>query len=176
MEMSFLNVLTKRVKSFVLPTAKVATVVFTNSVFYENSSVRVRTGGTKCNPVEVGVTLDYKAYRRNSEVIPEECRLTSYDRIIYSAVVSLYEAGNKYFTPRMILNVLSGSSHKSITGNAGERIIDSLHRMRNISITVDANNEAEEFGVEDFQYSGSLLPCEEVDGVCLNNKIGRAHV
>ena len=162
--------------NYILITARVEREIFnscSNSIFYENSSVGVRTGGNRNNPVELFVNVDFLQMKQQGSLIPQPHRLNFYDREIHDAVVTLYEAGNTFISVKMILNALAGGNVNRITERTREHIGDSVEKMRNTQIDIDSSHEANTFKVKDFQYSGILLPCRFVDGITLNNNIAR---
>lgn len=175
-----MNIFTTKVKKFIFLTNKIQKVLFDqgkNNVFYEKSVVAVRTGGTEKEPVEVLVSLDFKNFKEVGAKFNENDKLTAYDGEIHNAVISLYDSGNQYFSPNMILNVLSGNKEyntgrgKSATKNNQSKVILSLDKMRNTSIKIDASGEGRAFHKDDYQYSGNLLPFNFESGVSLNNNL-----
>ena len=173
-----MNIFTQKVNTFIIPTNKIQKVLFDprkNKIFYEKSTVAVRTGGNKLNPVEVFVNVDFQNLKNNGAEIPESNRLNLYDREILNSVISLYNAGNQYFSPNMVLNVLSGNkaykngNRKSITLNNHKEIISSLEKMKQTFITIDASREGQIFNKKEYSYSGSLLLFDWTNGISLNN-------
>lgn len=173
-----MKVFTKKVEKFIIITNKIAKVLFDrrfNKVFYKTELVKVRTGGNKSNSVEVSVSVDYQNLKKQGLEIPESMRLTPYDREIHNAVVSLYEAGNEYASPNMIQKILSGNkeyeggNQKSLTQISRQRIMSSLHKMKETIIEIDASEEGRAYKKAEYKYSGKLLPIDFVQEVILNN-------
>ena len=161
-----------------MPTSKIENALFDrrkNDVFYDNSLVAVKTGGNKITPVEVLVSVDYQGLREQGKNISKTQRLTTYDKEIHNAVISLYDAGNQYLSPNIIQNVLSGNkeygdgSRKSLTVNGRQEVLTSLTKMMETSIKIDARKEGRAFNGNEYQYSGKLLPLDFVKEVSLNN-------
>ena len=162
--------------NYVLITARVEKEIFnqySNSIFYENSLVGVRTGGNRNNPVEIFINVDFQQIKQQGSSISQSHRLNFYDREIHDAVVTLYEASNTFISVRMILNALAGGNINRITEITGKHILGSVEKMRDTQIDIDCSDEANAFKSEDFQYSGMLLPCRFVGKVPLNNNIAR---
>lgn len=173
-----MNIFTKKVDKFVIITNKIAKVLFDrrlNEVFYKTELVKVRTGRNKSKHVEVSVSVDYQGLKKKGLEIPESERLTPYDREIYNAVVSLYEAENEYATPNMIQKILSGNkeygdgTRKSLTQTNRQSILSSLNKMKETIIEIDASQEGSEYKKAEYKYSGKLLPINFIQAVTLNN-------
>ena len=173
-----MDIFTKKVKKFILLRNKIQQVLFDqnkNNAFYENYIVKVKTGGTKSNPVEVSVKIDFQNMKNNGATIPEKNRLTAYDKAIHNAIVTLYDAGNNYFTSNMISNVLSGDKEyengkrKSVTMNNFRKIISSLEKIGQTTIEIDTSEESRAFNQEEYRYSGNLLNFNFEKGMFLNN-------
>lgn len=62
--------------------------------------------------------------------------LTYIDMMIADAVYSLYETNQSYFTPAMILRVLSGDEKQTCRPETKLRIHESLERLKNIHIKI----------------------------------------
>ena len=169
-----MNIRTNKVTNFIFPMSKIENALFdqrTNRVFYENSLVQVSTGADK-SPAVVDVTIDFNGVKSQGHEMPEFNRLKNYDREIHDAIASLYDAGNHYISSRMIANVLSGCKNRRITAESHARILSSINKMRCTELTIDASREAESFKINNYQYSGSLLPFTVVsDAVMNNNKV-----
>ncbi len=90
-------------------------------------------------------------------------RLTSYDRLVLSALASIYNAGNEYTTIPEIYR------HMGYTGNPSntdrKKITDSLIKLQSVSFTLDNQQEIRaNLDYPHFTYHGAIAPLEFVVG------------
>ena len=96
--------------------------------------------------------------------------LNRWDAAVHDAIVSLYEDGVTEFTVKMVIDVLGGkkSYHRRYTAKQLAVVKETIENLRNTVIKIDASDEVElrvrgTRHCRDFEYSGRLLPAEEVD-------------
>lgn len=87
---------------------------------------------------------------------------TSLDKEVHDAVVSLYAAGNKVFSPAMVYRTMAGKSDGAFVPQEKLReIIASIHKCMSSIITIDASEEASIYGLEAI-YSQNLIYAKSV--------------
>lgn len=74
--------------------------------------------------------------------------LTGYDREVLNGVCSLFEAGNKHFTPAMVYRAMNGITHASnISAEATKKISQSIDKLRFTRLTIDYTAQAIQYGL-----------------------------
>lgn len=153
----------KKAQEIIYPLDKLSQVLFDNrknGAFYNNTAenipVWVGDRSKKHANIIVSVNIDelrkYITLGRNTILDP-------YNRAIHDAVISLYNAGNTHFTPDMLYHFMTGYRRIDKAPEGFRKALDeALTKLMYTSITIDTKNEAELFGLENFQYKGYLLP------------------
>lgn len=96
--------------------------------------------------------------------------LTSYDRLVYSAIAGIRNAGNTAFTDRQVFTVIEGN--KRPAANQLKKIRESIKKMARVYVTVDNAAEAEKYKSKNFyKYTGSVLPIEILENVSVNGNV-----
>lgn len=92
--------------------------------------------------------------------------LTAYDRQIYSAICSIYAAGNSLFTPAIVLNCLNGGTNTNPSRASIENVRSSIEKLAAKRITIDAKEQArakfKDKNIEECTFTGFLLPVESL--------------
>lgn len=97
-------------------------------------------------------------------------RLTPFDKRVYTAVATLYNAGNDIITLSQIYYAM-GQTGKKAGDNDRDRINDALTKMRGALIHFDNGQEAEAIpNYKHYKYDGSLLPMERLTAT-VNGKV-----
>ncbi len=166
---------TKRITKLLLPTTKVERLIFNlnkNAFIYGCDEVDIRTGRVGSTPVTVRIGIDFNGAKRNMSIINHENKLTSFDREIHDAIASFYSVNHEsYCTPKMLLRILTGRSDIKISNSIEKAIWQSIEKMRNTELKIDATNETVTFRQENFIYCGSLLPSEQTAAIRINNTL-----
>lgn len=89
--------------------------------------------------VLVAVTLDYDA-----ENLHTSKKISAYDREVHNAICTLYEAGNKEFTPTMVYRAMNGLQEGEwVTQESIERVSESINKLRHTHMTIDCTDQVE---------------------------------
>lgn len=158
---------TSKAKEIVSSTTKLETKVFStqdNPKLYQATEAEIWVGNNKKRrEIHTITSIDFDEMKKKGVSIPSEKWLTPFDREILSAASSLFEAGNEYITPRMILQVLSGNKKDiDMTPAIRDEIIRSIDKLMNTSIKIYASAEVEAGWRKEAEYVGHLLPCERI--------------
>ena len=69
---------------------------------------------------------------------------TQYDRAVFNAVCSLYEAGNRSFTPTMVFRTMTGRTNEEFIKPSNiERVTKSIEKQRTALVKIDCKTEFE---------------------------------
>ena len=169
------NIITHRAKEAVFGVTKVEGTAFdtekNNYVYNDLLPVKINVGASKKRTINTMVSIDFSRMKQLGVTIGSERRLTPYDREVHNAVSTLCVAGNKYITPQMIYQVLSGNKKDAkMTPKARAEILDSIDKMRFTEILIDSSQEAIAGLVKEAFYKGALIPSESVKIVTLNGQ------
>lgn len=94
----------------------------------------------KQNNISNPVTINYEDDA--IQIQDKDKRFTPYDRSVYNAVCSLYEADNNHFTPDQVYRCMNGLTEKeSVSPQAVGHVTRSIDKMRKIHAKVDYTNE-----------------------------------
>lgn len=87
---------------------------------------------------------------------------TSLDKEVHDAVVSLYAAGNKVFSPAMVYRTMAGKSDSAFVPQEKiQEVTASIYKCMSSIITIDASEEAPIYGL-DAMYSQNLIYAKAV--------------
>ena len=155
------KVKSRKPKDFVSPIDKLAQTVFDqrkNSPYYSAPFVTLWVGNKGQKIASVTVSLDISELKQYIS-LSNNTMLNPYNRAVHDAVISLYDAGNSFFTFDMVYHFLNGNSRNDKTPEGFRKSLDlALTKLMRTIITINAGQEAELFNLEDFQYKGYLLP------------------
>ena len=108
----------------------------------DKTDFRVLTDRKKDVVTLLSVDWDENDLKERGVNIPSWNRLTAFDRAVCTAVASLFFAGNRHLTSRMVYQVLCGNKAKvNPTPDILKQISRSISRMSVIRVTVDATAE-----------------------------------
>ena len=166
------NIRTHYPNQFISSVDKVSNIAFNyaevrNLVLYEGNPVSIFVGkyGSK-KEITTTVSINFDEMEKHGVEIYGGKELTMYDREVHDAIATLcVEGDNQWITPQMIYQVMTGdpdARFRSKQSKQLEAISNSVAKMMRSQITIDASKEAEAFGFDSFQYSGSLIPAEKV--------------
>ena len=169
------NIVTRKAKEVVFGLTKVEGTAFDtekNDYLYNDLlPVTIDVGALKKWVISTMVSIDFSKMKQLGVTIGSEQRLTPYDREVHNAVSTLCVAGNKYITPQMTYQVLSGNKKDvKMTAKAREEILGSIDKMRFTAILIDSTQEARAGWVKEAVYKGALIPSESVKIVTLNGQ------
>lgn len=113
--------------------------------------LEIMTGKKNKQDINIIVSLDFE--NSNQETSRE---LTEYDKLVYIAVASLYQAGNKFMSLSMIHNAMGNTRNPS--KDQIQRIDKSLRKMRSTILKISNYQEVQaRFKYDLFEYDESLL-------------------
>lgn len=115
--------------------------------------IDVAKSGSK-DHIPISYSIDFAAL----DGLPIAKKLTAFDKRVYCAAASLYEAGNNSTTPTQIYKTMGQSGKPS--ADQVDKIKQSLLKMRAAQIFIDTKAEADAYNYELTEYEGSLLPTE----------------
>lgn len=127
---------------------------------FEKGEAEFRTRKKTPNGMEPIVTRVSFAYQ-NLDML-EGQGFTSLDKEVLDAVVSLYAAGNKVFSPAMVYRTMAGKSDSTFVPQEKiKEVSDSIYKCMSSILTIDASEEASLYGME-ARYSQNLLYAKSV--------------
>lgn len=110
-------------------------------------------------PIVTKVSFSYQ----NMDIFSLDKGFTSLDKEVHDAVVSLYAAGNKVFSPAMVYRTMAGKSDSAFVPQEKLReITTSIHKCMSSIITIDATEEASVYQGLEAYYSQNLIYAKSV--------------
>lgn len=103
---------------------------------------------------------------------------TAYDRAVYEAICSLWEAGNTAFTPAMVYHAMNGTSGTddggaSISLQAIESVTRSIEKHRFTRLTIDCSEQIEKGQYKDLKSAKYDAMMISVDGIEMKAQNGK---
>jgi len=151
---------TKYPAEFLFPSDKVSGKAFSGALLANKKNVlAMEKAGSKIQISTIvqidfdnipGVTLSYPG------------GLSEYDREVHDALVSLHITGNAVFSPQMVYQALTGNREARLEEKQTEAIRQSINKLMNCKITIDASEEAKARGWTKNVYEGRLIAWEKV--------------
>lgn len=158
------TVKTKRVKKITSPTDKVTKLLFDrriNHAFYDDPLdpvTPVNVGKKNKKEINILVSIDTKDLEKHI-TLSEDTMLNPYNRAVHDAVISLYYEGNSHFTEDMLYRLMNGYRRiDKIPDGAKKSIHEALRNLMYTGIKLNATNEANAFGIQEFTFEGHVLP------------------
>lgn len=111
----------------------------------------------------------------NVEIISRQ-PYTGYDRAVYNAICSLWQAGNNSFTPTMVYNAMNGTGNKSkggasISPQALEAVTRSIEKQRFTRLKIDCSEQMRYYkGLKSAKFDANMLYIEGVEMVMQNGQ------
>jgi len=113
-------------------------------------------------PIVTRVSFAYKNVDIFSPKDGDDKGFTSLDKEVHDAVVSLYAAGNKVFSPAMVYRTMAGKNDSAFVPHEKiQEITASIYKSMSSIITIDASEEAALYGL-DAMYSQNLIYAKAV--------------
>ena len=160
-----------RAREFFAPADKIYRSLFDPSktpTFYDKLKVIVEVGQKGGKPVRTFVSIDVD--KLQGVTFSKGVMVDPFNRAIHNIAVSLYVAGNKHITPRMIYHALNGGvREKEVPEKLYDEIIESMRKLMLTSIKIDATEEAEKLGLDVLRLENYLLPVS-VTAVAMNGQ------
>ena len=122
----------------------------------------VRRGSTKKKEIITKVTL---AYEDKNISLSGRAEFTAYDSEVQDGVITLWEAGNKTFTPSMVYRAMNGMDETEKVGKqALDTVTRSIEKCRHIFVKIDITQEARLYNkaIQKAAMDGYLLECRGV--------------
>ncbi len=169
------NILTKTPKTWITPLGKVIDLAFDGEGrLYDAEPILVKINSRKSKK-EILSAANLNFDDRRIQITGKK-ELTSYDREVHDAIVTLYVGeGNEYITPQMIYRTMTGNKNTKLNPKQKNAIINSIEKMMCSHIKLIASKEeCEAYGFDEFSYEGALLFAEKLTAT-LNNNISEAY-
>lgn len=119
-------------------------------------AIAVEKSGSK-NQIDVLYSIDFD-FEELPKGITVTKRLTPFDKRVYIAISSLYNAGNTIITLTQMYYAMGNSGKPS--SNQLKRIYNAVTKMASARVFVDNTQEATAYKYDKFVYDGALLPME----------------
>lgn len=148
------NINTEFPKFFTAALDKVTAKTFSNELTDEFLGLKMEGKGQR--PITTYAKIIYDGL---DGITP---KLSAFDKSVYNAINSLYEAGQREVTNQMIYRVMKGDSKARITPKRAEEINNSVHRCAGKVIHIKAGQEITigKYKNIDPEYVGNLLTIE----------------
>ncbi|WHY88205.1 hypothetical protein QNH39_10335 [Neobacillus novalis] len=125
-------------QKYIMPNNKLANELPKGSIGF-NEEVNINVNRKK--QILTKVILNYND--ENIQIQDKDKRFTAYDRCVHNAVCSIYEAGNKNFTPSQVYRCMNGSDDSQyVSPQALDVVIASLDKSMRTFVHLDYTNEA----------------------------------
>ncbi len=157
------NILTKTPKTWITPLGKVIDLAFNGEgKLYNDKLIGVKINSHKSKK-EILSAANLNFDDRRIQITGKK-ELTSYDREVHDAIVTLYVGkGNKYITPQMIYRTITGNKNTKLNPKQKNSIVNSIEKMMYSRIKIIASKqECEAYGFDEFSYDGALLFAEKL--------------
>jgi hypothetical protein len=149
------NMLTVRPREYVKTADRISNHIVEG---FEKGEAEFRAGYKTAGGIQPTVTR----VSFSSQFLDMGESFSSLDKEVLDAVVSLYAAGNKVFSPAMVYRTMAGKSDSSFVPQEKiAEVSDSIYKCMSSVITIDASEEASEYGLE-AKYSQNLLYAKSV--------------
>jgi|GEM_PF-951172 len=113
-------------------------------------------------PIVTRVSFTYKNVGIFAPKDGDDKGFTSLDKEVHDAVVSLYAAGNKVFSPAMVYRTMAGKNDSAFVPQEKlKEVTSSIYKCMSSLITIDAREEASIYGL-DAMYSQNLIYAKAV--------------
>ncbi len=157
------NILTKTPKTWITPLGKVIDLAFNGEgKLYNDKLIGVKINSHKSKK-EILSAANLNFDDRRIQITGKK-ELTSYDREVHDAIVTLYVGeGNEYITPQMIYRTMTGNKNTKLNPKQKNSILNSIEKMIYSHIKIIASKqECEAYGFDEFSYDGALLFAEKL--------------
>ena len=160
-----------RASEFFAPVDKITQSLFNPqkaNTFYDNLKVIVEVGKKGGKQVKTFVSINVDELQ--GVTLSNGVMVNPFNRAIHNIAVSLYVAGNKHITPRMIYEAMNGYKRKhKPPEQLYEAIMESMRKLIRTFIKIDATEEAEKLGVDVLRLENYLLPAK-ITTVAMNGQ------
>lgn len=108
-----------------------------NKIAFTGTTFNVNVG-TEKKQIHTKVLIDYK-----DKNIKLPSNFTTYDKVVFDAIITLYEAGNNIFTADMVFRCMNGLTNKEKpTPQQKGAVTKSIEKMRFMHCEIDYTEEA----------------------------------
>lgn len=150
---------------YVFPTANIPTKAFTDKDIYDKDTIqRFLVGTNKKTKAEIRTALSIDFEELEAQGVQYKGRkLTSFDREVHDAIITLFSAGETYITSNQVYQVMTGNV-KSRTGfspQMAKRLSDSFNKFMYGKLTIDGRAETE-LGYASFERDAPIVPAERI--------------
>lgn len=138
--------------SFIMPNHKIVNAISKYGTFEEIAATKVIS---KAPEIETKATLHFD----DNITLPKN--YTQYDRAVLNAICSLYNAGNKAFTPIMVFRSMTGRTNdETIEPSVLKAVTESIEKQRRAIVKIDGTEELTRRkvpGVESLTFDENIL-------------------
>ena len=160
-----------RATEFFAPVDKISQSLFNpqkTNTFYDNLKVIIEVGKKGGKQVKTFVSINVDELQ--GVTLSNGVMVNPFNRAIHNVAVSLYAAGNKHITPRMIYEAMNGYQRKhKPPEQLYEAIMESMRKLIHTFIKIDATEEADKFGLDNLRLENYLLPAK-ITAVSMNGQ------
>lgn len=133
-------------------------------------AIKAEKAGSK-KEINIMYSIDFDELDKAGITITK--RLTPFDKRVYIAISSLFNAGNNVISLSQIYYLIGGIKRPNATDI--KKINDAVTKMRSASIYVNNEQEAASYKYPHFKYDGYLLPIERITA-SVNGKVSEAAI
>lgn len=160
---------TKYPINFLSPTDKVNSLAFSNELTGKQmQTLAMERRGSK-KKINTLARIDFDNLDGSVQIKGRK-ELTAYDREVHDAIITLHIDGdNEFITPQMIYQVMTGNPDAYLEKKQAEAISDSITKCMYSRLIIKAEEEAEAYGFDSFNYDGNLISGERVTATLNGN-------
>ena len=137
---------------------------------YKKLKLKAEEAGAK-KPVTIYYSIDYDGLAETGFNLAK--RLTQYDKLLYTALGSMYAAGNEILTLNQIYRNMGNDGRMG--GNDKLKMLESITKMATAKIQIDNAEEiAAKYNYEAVKYTGVLLPAEMIEATTRGGDVDAA--
>lgn len=164
-----LSIKTHIPKSFVMPNHKVVASLTAKGSSGE-FDIDLKNIIPKDPEIKTSVSLSFDF----DENIDLPKNYTQYDRAVFNAICSLYEAGNTHFTPATVYRVMTGKNREiNITPQTISAVTRSIEKQRRSTVKIDGTTELQKRkvdGAEKLTFDSNILNLDKVTAIVNGNE------
>ena len=162
---------------YITPVDKISGLAFLGKLNKkELQEIAMERRGAK-KEITTVVSIDFNNLTEGNIKIHSKKELTPYDREVHDAIVTLFVVGeNDYITPQMIYQVMTGNPKARLEQNQALLISDCITKFMYSRVIIKAEDEAQAYGFDKFEYDGNLINGERVTATLNGNVIECLHI
>lgn len=128
-------------EKYVMPNTKISNTITKDTEELIGKNMKIYTGSRE-KPIIVGLMLNV-----DEDKVKLYKEFTCYDRAVYNAICSLYNAGNKGVTPAMVYRTMNGvTENEYVSKTACKSIEATMDKLMHMFCEIDFREEARRRG------------------------------